>query len=58
MYLLSITKIKYPKNDTIVLEFSDYDTLSKELKKLLDNKILTRKIDTDRLCLGTLYQVI
>ena len=42
MYLLSITKIKYPKNDTIVLEFSDYDTLSKELKRLLDNKIITK----------------
>lgn len=42
MYTLSITKIKYPKNDTIVLEFSNYDSLSKELKRLLDNNIVSK----------------
>lgn len=42
MYLLSITKIKYPKNDTIVLEFSNYDSMSKEIKRLLDNNIISK----------------
>lgn len=42
MYELSITKIKYPKNDTIVLVFDDYDILSKDLKYLIDNKRITK----------------
>ena len=42
MYFLSITKVKYPHNDTIVLEFSNYNKLCEELKKMLDNKYITK----------------
>lgn len=42
MYLLSITRVKYPYNETIVLEFSDYNRLCEELKKMLDNKYITK----------------
>lgn len=42
MYILSITKVKYPHNDTIILEFSDYARLCEELKKMLDNKYISK----------------
>lgn len=37
MYILSITKIKYPKNDTIFLEYETIDNLLKELKEMVNN---------------------
>lgn len=40
MYNLIITKIKYPKNETIIFEYSNFDNLTKELKEMiLKNKI-------------------
>lgn len=40
MYILSITKKRYPKNDTIFLEYETIDNLLKELKKMINsNKI-------------------
>lgn len=40
MYNLIITKIKYPKNETIIFEYNNFDNLTKELKEMiLKNKI-------------------
>lgn len=40
MYLLNITKVKYPKNDTSIYEYETIDNLVMELKQfVLNNKI-------------------
>lgn len=43
MYLLNITKIKYPKNDTNVYEYNTIDNLVMELKQF----VLNGKINKD-----------
>lgn len=42
MYLLSITKIKYPYNDTIVHEYSSFENMCKGLKFMIDNNYLSK----------------
>lgn len=42
MYLLSITKIKYPHNDTIIQEYTTFDNLCNDLKRMLDNKFISK----------------
>lgn len=37
MYILSITKIRYPKNETILLYSKRIDNLLKELKEMINN---------------------
>ena len=37
MYVLSITKKRYPKNDTLFLEYEKIDNLLNELKKMINN---------------------
>ena len=45
MYVLIITKIKYPKNDTIFYEYENIDNLLMELKLMITtNKISTNDI--------------
>lgn len=45
MYLLRITKIKYPKNDTNTYEYKTIDNLLGELKRfILDNKVTENDI--------------
>ena len=43
MVNLSITKIKYPKNDTIEYEYENLDNLLMELKQI----IIDKKINKD-----------
>ena len=43
MVNLSITKIKYPKNDTIEYEYENLDNLLMELKQM----IIDKKINKD-----------
>lgn len=42
MYLLSITTIKYPHNDTIVHAYTSYENLCNDLKMMLDNKLISK----------------
>lgn len=42
MYLLSITKIKYPYNDTIIHEYSSFENMCKGLKFMIDNDYLSK----------------
>lgn len=42
MYLLSITKIKYPHNDTIIHTYTTFDNLCNDLKMMLDNKFISK----------------
>lgn len=45
MYVLIITKIKYPKNDTIFYEYENIDNLLMELKLMITtNKISNNDI--------------
>lgn len=40
MFELTVTKIKYPKNDTKIYEYKNIDNLLKDLKTfILNNKI-------------------
>lgn len=40
MYELIITKIKYPKNDTNIYEYSSIDNLIMELKIFIEKKVI------------------
>ena len=42
MVNLSITKIKYPKNDTIEYEYENLDNLLMELKQMIINKKINK----------------
>lgn len=42
MYLLSITKIKHPYNDTIIHEYSSFENMCKGLKFMIDNDYLSK----------------
>ena len=42
MVNLSITKIKYPKNDTIEYEYENLDNLLMELKQMIIDKKINR----------------
>lgn len=43
MFELTITKIKYPKNDTIEIEYESLDNLLMELKQM----IIDKKVNKD-----------
>lgn len=42
MYNLIITKIKYPKNDTVIFEYNDINNLTKELKEMIENNKISK----------------
>ena len=42
MYELSITKIKYPKNDTNIYEYSSLENLLNDLKIFIEEKKISK----------------
>lgn len=42
MYILSITRIKYPKNETNIYEYENFEHLTIGLKFMLENEYITK----------------
>ena len=42
MYLLSITKIKYPHNDTVIHAYTTFANLCNHLEMMIDNKLISK----------------
>lgn len=42
MVVVSITRLKYPKNDTNVYEYKNIDNMLKDLKRMITNNYISK----------------